>query len=78
MRVCVLTTSFLLYKGIAAGIHVIEKARHLVKLGAAYVGGRAADRHGPRSVLLTGWWLYGALYLGLALTDPRRPGMAAS
>jgi glycosyltransferase involved in cell wall biosynthesis len=33
MRVCVLTTSFPLYKGIAVGIHVIEKARHLAKLG---------------------------------------------
>jgi glycosyltransferase involved in cell wall biosynthesis len=35
MRVCVLTTSFPLYEGIAAGIHVIEKARHLVRLGVA-------------------------------------------
>jgi glycosyltransferase involved in cell wall biosynthesis len=33
MRVCILTTSFPLYEGIAVGIHVIEKARHLVKLG---------------------------------------------
>ena len=33
MRVCILTTSFPLYQGIAVGIHVIEQARHLVKLG---------------------------------------------
>lgn len=33
MRVCILTTSFPLYEGIAVGIHVIEQARHLVKLG---------------------------------------------
>lgn len=34
MRICILTTSFPLYEGIAVGIHVIEQARHLVKLGA--------------------------------------------
>jgi glycosyltransferase involved in cell wall biosynthesis len=33
MRACILTTSFPLYEGIAVGIHVIEQARHLVKLG---------------------------------------------
>ena len=33
MRVCILTTSFPLYEGIAIGIHVVEQARHLVKLG---------------------------------------------
>jgi len=33
MRICILTTSFPLYEGIAVGIHVIEQARHLVKLG---------------------------------------------
>ena len=33
MRVCILTTSFPLYEGIAVGIHVVEQARHLVKLG---------------------------------------------
>ena len=33
MRVSVLTTSFPLYEGIAVGIHVVEKCRHLVKAG---------------------------------------------
>jgi glycosyltransferase involved in cell wall biosynthesis len=33
VKVCILTTSFPLYEGIAVGIHVIEQARHLVKLG---------------------------------------------
>lgn len=33
MRICILTTSFPLYEGIAVGIHVIEQARHLVELG---------------------------------------------
>jgi glycosyltransferase involved in cell wall biosynthesis len=33
VRVCILTTSFPLYEGIAVGIHVIEQAHHLVKLG---------------------------------------------
>jgi glycosyltransferase involved in cell wall biosynthesis len=33
MRVCILTTSFPLYEGIAVGIHVIGQSRHLVKLG---------------------------------------------
>jgi glycosyltransferase involved in cell wall biosynthesis len=32
-KILVLTTSFPLYEGIAAGIHVIEKCRHLVKNG---------------------------------------------
>lgn len=33
MKVCILTTSFPLYDGIAVGIHVMEQARNLVKLG---------------------------------------------
>ncbi len=33
MHVCMLTTSFPLYEGIAIGIHVAELSRHLVKLG---------------------------------------------
>lgn len=33
MRICILTTSFPLYKGITIGTHVFEQARHLVKLG---------------------------------------------
>jgi glycosyltransferase involved in cell wall biosynthesis len=33
MRVCILTTSFPLHKGIAIGTHVFEQARHLVELG---------------------------------------------
>lgn len=33
MRVCILTTSFPLYEGIAVGIHVVEQARSLVKSG---------------------------------------------
>lgn len=33
MRVCILTTSFPLYEGIAVGIHVVEQARSLVKFG---------------------------------------------
>ena len=33
MRVCILTTSFPLHKGITIGTHVFEQARHLVKLG---------------------------------------------
>jgi glycosyltransferase involved in cell wall biosynthesis len=33
MRICILTTSFPLYKGVGPGVHVIEKARHLVRLG---------------------------------------------
>ena len=32
-KILVLTTSFPLYEGIAAGIHVMEKCRHLVKNG---------------------------------------------
>jgi glycosyltransferase involved in cell wall biosynthesis len=33
MRVCILTTSFPLYKGITIGTHVLEQARHLADLG---------------------------------------------
>jgi glycosyltransferase involved in cell wall biosynthesis len=33
MRVCILTTSFPLHKGITIGTHVFEQARHLVRLG---------------------------------------------
>ncbi len=50
MRIAILTTSFPLYEGIAVGIHVMEQARHLVKLGQEvtvlaphHQGARAAE-----------------------------------
>jgi len=43
-------------------------AFHVVKSGGNYVAGHAVDRIGPRPMILAGWALYGAVYLGFALS----------
>src|SRR6185295_15201813 len=42
-------------------------AFHLVKSSATLVGGRAADRFGPRPLIFLGWGLYAIIYLAFAL-----------
>jgi len=40
---------------------------HVVKSSGNLVGGRLVDRWGPRPMILAGWLLYAAVYLGFAL-----------
>ena len=54
MRVCILTTSFPLYEGIAVGIHVVEQARHLVKLGVEVDVLAPHHNQAPRQEIIDG------------------------
>lgn len=44
-------------------------AHHVVKMVATYVGGALSDRLGRRPMVLGGWAVYAAVYLGFALVD---------
>jgi MFS family permease len=46
-----------------AGIAVLWSAHHIVKMIANYFGGRLSDRIGPRTMVLSGWLFYAAIYL---------------
>jgi MFS family permease len=51
----------------ADGVAVVWSAFSLVKVGAAYLGGRLSDRLGRRSMVLAGWGWYAAVYVAFAL-----------
>jgi len=61
--------------GLGAG-HVLALwvLLHLAKILPGLPGGHAADRFGPRRVILAGWTIYALAYAGLALAD----GLAAT
>ena len=44
---------------------------HVVKAVSSYFGGRLADRIGPIATIASGWIVYAAVYLGLALVEDR-------
>ena len=46
---------------------VLWAAHHVVKMLANYVGGNLSDRVGRRPMMLCGWAVYAAVYLGFAL-----------
>lgn len=46
-----------------SGIALLWSVHHMVKMTATYFGGRLSDRTGPRTMILTGWLLYAAIYL---------------
>lgn len=66
------TDAFLLLRLSQAGLSpsmvaVLWSLHHVVKMSAAYVGGRASDRVGRRSLLASAWVLYAAVYCLFAL-----------
>jgi MFS family permease len=68
------TDAFLLLRltdaGFAAGwIAVLWSLHHVVKMGANLYGGQISDRLGRRNLIITGWVLYAAIYLGFGLTS---------
>jgi MFS family permease len=68
------TDAFLLLRltdaGFAAGwIAVLWSLHHVVKMGANLYGGQISDRLGRRNLIIAGWVLYAAIYLGFGLTS---------
>lgn len=44
---------------------------HAVKAVSSFFGGRLSDRFGPLAMIASGWIVYAAVYLGLALAEDR-------
>lgn len=70
------TDAFLLLRfsetGLTAGlIAVLWSVHHVVKVASTWIGGRLSDRIGPRPMVVAGWLLYAAVYMGFALTADR-------
>jgi MFS family permease len=68
------TDAFLLLRladaGVApAWIALLWSAHHVIKMGATYLGGRHSDVRGRRSMMVAGWLLYAAVYVGFALVE---------
>lgn len=51
-------------------------AFHLVKSAGSYLAGPAVDRFGPRPLIVTGWIIYAAVYVGFALAGGVGEGWA--
>lgn len=67
------TDAFLLLRltdaGFAAGwVAVLWSLHHVVKMAANLYGGQLSDRVGKRSLVVAGWMVYAAIYLGFGLT----------
>lgn len=68
------TDAFLLLRltdaGFAAGwIAVLWSLHHVVKMVANLFGGQLSDRLGRRNLIIAGWMVYAAIYLGFGLTS---------
>lgn len=66
------TDAFLLLRLSQAGLSMQQVAllwsfHHVVKMAAAYAGGRASDRLSRRALLIAAWLLYAAIYVLFAL-----------
>ncbi len=72
------TDAFLLLRLSGAGVTaalvaVLWSAHHVVKMSAAYYGGRLSDRIGRKTMVMAGWGVYALAYLGFALVDHAAP-----
>jgi MFS family permease len=75
------TDAFLLLKltevaGSAKFIPLMWAGLHLVKASVSIVGGSWSDRIGRRAVIVMGWLVYAAVYVGFAITDSLVPLLA--
>jgi MFS family permease len=66
------TDAFLLWRLGEAGVgttmlFILWSLHHVVKMAATAVGGRMSDRVGRKPMILSGWALYAAIYLGFGL-----------
>jgi MFS family permease len=50
-------------------IALLWSAFSIVKVVATWVGGRLSDRRGRKPLILSGWLVYGVIYLGLGAVD---------
>ncbi len=55
----------------AAGVALVWSAFHVVKMLAAYAGGRLSDRVGRKAMVVAGWGVYVAAYLAFAVASSR-------
>jgi len=60
----------------ATGIALLWAGLHAVKMAATWLGGQMSDRLGRRSMVLAGWAVYAAVYLGFGLV-PTTGGLIA-
>jgi predicted MFS family arabinose efflux permease len=75
------TDAFLLLKltevaGSLAFIPLMWAALHVVKATVSVFGGSWSDRIGRRAVIVTGWVVYAAVYVGFAVADTLGPLLA--
>jgi MFS family permease len=68
------TDAFLLLRltdaGFAAGwVAVLWSLHHVIKMVANLYGGQVSDRLGRRNLIIVGWMVYAAIYLGFGLTS---------
>jgi MFS family permease len=75
------TDAFLLLKltevaGSVKFIPLMWAGLHLVKASVSIVGGSWSDRIGRRAVIVMGWLVYAAVYVGFAITDSLVPLLA--
>ncbi|MFM9013362.1 MAG: MFS transporter [Gemmatimonadota bacterium] len=68
------TDAFLLLRASQLGVPtavlpILWAALHLVKTSSTVIGGALSDRYGRRPLILGGWMVYAATYLGFALAS---------
>jgi len=68
------TDAFLLLRASQLGVPtavlpILWAALHLVKTSSTAIGGALSDRYGRRPLILGGWMVYAATYLGFALAS---------
>jgi MFS family permease len=71
--------AFLLLRATEAGVSkatipLLWAALHVSKVASSIVGGDLSDRVGRKTLIVSGWLLYGAVYLGFAFVEG--PGAA--
>lgn len=68
------TDAFLLLRAEQSGVPpamlpLLWMALHFSKVFFSLIGGDLSDRFGRRSLIVVGWLIYGAVYIGFAFTD---------
>jgi MFS family permease len=48
------------------GLTLLWSAQHAIKAGLSTLGGRLSDRFGRRTLIVSGWTIYAAVYVGFA------------